>query len=590
MRILLLHGIPEDEELRRAWNRLAQEVESPQVFYTFEWAIAVQRAYAGTVCSLLFLGYDGDSLAGVAAFGQRNEGIGETFFLTANTADYCDFLSAPGKRQEFVHGVLAELRNRKIPKLVLTNLASDSASVAAIRGSAHSFQYHLHARRAYLCARVVLGSDEQRAELKRSLTEKKRLRRNLRALGKLGQISVRHDSDWVQIEPALSKFNSTHVARFLSTGRLSNLIQAERRAFLHELAREISRCGGMSMSQFVIDQNPVAWNYGFRFAGSWFWYQPTVDTCHRYAAFSPGYCLLAEIVESACDDPEIDVVDLGLGAEDYKDQFATSSRETLYCVLNRDFSAHLWAALRDRVAAVVRAVPAVERSMRFVLSLATKATKRMPNQSLWASVKWLFRSAWNRALAFDQVHLFEWIPQPADRASSVNLVPLSSELMGAAAIHYADDPNTMKFLMRSARRFRTETRRGFALLSAEGMPLHFCWVADFDGFEMDELDRRLESADKDAVMIFDCFTPPAARGRGYFAQTIAVLADQLRAEGKLPWIFGAAANESSLRGIRKSSFRYRYCLGRKRFLWVSWVKDSVPSAPLQNVVSSAPAQ
>jgi CelD/BcsL family acetyltransferase involved in cellulose biosynthesis len=55
---------------------------------------------------------------------------------------------------------------------------------------------------------------------------------------------------------------------------------------------------------------------------------------------SPGYCLLAKIVQQACDSPDINVVDLGLGAEDYKDRFASTNRQALYLVLNRSLLDH----------------------------------------------------------------------------------------------------------------------------------------------------------------------------------------------------------------------------------------------------------
>ncbi len=78
----------------------------------------------------------------------------------------------------------------------------------------------------------------------------------------------------------------------------------------------------------MVGDRPVAWNYGFQFHGSWFWYQPTFDS--RQEENSPGQCLLLRIVTEACDMDGIKVVDLGLGAEGYKDrfgnQYATDAR------------------------------------------------------------------------------------------------------------------------------------------------------------------------------------------------------------------------------------------------------------------------
>jgi hypothetical protein len=116
------------------------------------------------------------------------------------------------------------------------------------------------------------------------------------------------------------------------------------------------------------------------------------------------------------------------------------------------------------------------------------------------------------------------------------------------------------------------------LLNDEGTPVHFCWVKDFEGFRMAELDRTLQAPCANAVMIFDCFTPAAVRGRGFFGRAIAALAEQLDSEGKAPWIFGAATNQASLRGIEKSGFAHKFTLGRKKIFFLQKAKDSIPSS------------
>ena len=99
MRIVLLRKIPDESSLQRQWNDLALQMERPKVFYTCEWALAVQSAYQDTLKPLLFLGYDGDDLVGVASLAaDTNEQ--NASFLAATTADYCEFLSQPQRRAE----------------------------------------------------------------------------------------------------------------------------------------------------------------------------------------------------------------------------------------------------------------------------------------------------------------------------------------------------------------------------------------------------------------------------------------------------------------------------------------------------------
>ena len=587
MRIVVLEDIPEDPELRRAWNELALRMERPEVFYTHEWAVAVRRAYEDCRRPLLFLAYESNFLVGVVAFAKDQGRTRDVVFLTGSTADYCDFLSAPDRRLEFVEAVLGEMQTRKIDKVVLANLPADSCSVGAISRAAPISKYNLHSRLAYLCARVVLGSGEERSALKKATAGKKRLRRNFRELEKIGPVFVRHDTQWEQIEPILQSLSQAHVARFLSIGRMSNLLSAERRKFLYELARELSSSGWVAVSRLQVGDVPIAWNYGFQFPGSWFWYQPTVESGPTFADFSPGYCLLARIVELACDRPEIEVVDLGLGSEEYKDRFATATRETLYCVLNKSFSDHVQMAVRDRAVALAKRAPAVESWVRVMISCVARLNCRLREERARELLKRVGRRVARFLFAFDEVLFFEWTSGDHKRKGAATLRPLGSDLLGAAAIKYADEPTTIDFLMRSAQRFRCQPDQGFALITADGTPVHFCWVRDFEGFEMQELERTLHAPGKNAAMIFDCFTPVSARGNGLFGEAIGAVARLLREQGKVPWIFGAAADQGSLRGIEKSGFTYRFSLGCRKIAFLRIMKDSISSLGGESATSSA---
>lgn len=550
-------------------------MECPQVFYTYEWAQAVDRAYGHFLRPFILLGYEGESLVGIVAFARENAAPDAVVFLTGTTADYCDFLSEPARRHEFVSAVFCELRQWQIAKVTLANLPADSSSVAAIHDAASHSHYHSLSRPAYVCARVVLGSAEQRVALKKQVTKK--LRRNLSALQKQAPVAFRHDARWEEIEPLLESFERAHVARFLITGRISNLARRERRVFLRELARSLSRSGWATLSSMLAGDVPVAWNYGFQFAGSWFWYQPTLNS--SYLSFSPGLCLLSNIVETACDRPDVEIVDLGLGAEGYKDRFATSNRQTLHLVLHQAFPSHLQAVMRYHAATVTKASPRVDSWIRGTISSTTGLSVRLRETRVSGLLRWLSQRIWHSLFAFDEVLFFDW-PQESyvpRKSRGLTLRPFDSDVLGAAGIHYAEDPSTELYLLRSAQRFRSEHDRGFALITAEGAPVHFCWVKDYEGFEMEELGRTLHTPGPEAVMIFDCFTPVSVRGNGFFSDAIAALALQLHAAGKTPWIFAAATNQASVRGIQKSGFTYRFSLARKRFLFLNQENDSARS-------------
>jgi CelD/BcsL family acetyltransferase involved in cellulose biosynthesis len=364
LRIVLHKEIPEDAELCRQWNHLALQMERPEVFYTYEWAMAVQSAYHAALKPLLFLGYEGDELIGIAPL-ATDTAEQTVSFLCATTADYCDFLTQPQLRADFVDAVFKELGKTRASFLTLANLPEDSATPPAIRAAAPRNDFHFYMRPAYLCAQVDLGSGEQRQQLKAGLAGKKKLRRYLREMEREGPVTFAHLRSYAQIKEGLPVFAAAHVARFEATGRVSSLSTPQRRVFLEELARRFSDTGIVTLSLLMIGNRPVAWNYGFQFLGSWFWYQPTFTSDQE--EHSPGYCLLSRIVIEACDMDGMKVIDLGLGAEGYKERFGNSTRQTLYVTVTKSRLHHLREVVRYRAASLLKRSPKLESAIRRML-------------------------------------------------------------------------------------------------------------------------------------------------------------------------------------------------------------------------------
>jgi CelD/BcsL family acetyltransferase involved in cellulose biosynthesis len=373
LRIVVHSEIPENPTLPRQWNGLALQMERPEVFYTYEWALAVQSAYHASLKPLLLLGYEGDNLAGVASLATDLDGKNVSF-LAATTGDYCEFLTQPQQRAEFIDAVFAELGKMKAGFVALANLPEDSITPAALRAAGRERGFHVHMRPAYLCAQVELGSGKQRQELKTALATKKKLRRYLRGMEREGPVTFSHLQSHGQIQEALPEFADAHVARFQATQRKSSLTTPERRFFLEELVRRFAGTGVVTLSVLAIADRPVAWNYGFQFHGSWFWYMPTFDS--RHEENSPGYCLLSRIVIEACGMDGMNVVDLGLGAEGYKERLGNSTRQTLYVTATKSWRRHLREIARYRAASALKRSPRVESVVRRALGQAARVRDR----------------------------------------------------------------------------------------------------------------------------------------------------------------------------------------------------------------------
>ena len=251
--------------------------------------------------------------------------------MAGNTADYCDFICHPERRAEFVGAVFGELAKLQLPMLRLANLPADSTTARVLKDGAGKNGYLVFSRPAYQCARIILGSPKEREKLKQSVIQRKAFRYYLKGLEKTGPVTVDHLTQWSAVREILPRFVETHVARFRAGGRNSNLASPERQNFLGDLAELLSGAGWFVLTRLLVGSEPVAWNYGFEFGGSWFYYQPTFDA--NWREFSPGFCLLTKMVEQACDNPKYNVLDLGLGEESYKGRFATGYRQTLHATI-----------------------------------------------------------------------------------------------------------------------------------------------------------------------------------------------------------------------------------------------------------------
>jgi hypothetical protein len=583
LRITLLREIPEDASLRQQWNALVERVDQPQVFYTYEWSLAVQRAYRTTLYPLLFLGYDEhESLCGVVAL-AIDVGGRSVSFLCATTGDYCDFLSVPEEKQSFVEGVFGALRELPIDDITLTNLPADSNTVRVIEQASGLNGYRYFARAAYICAQVSMGELERRpGENKPVLPGKKMVRRSLAAMGREAPVRLDHARTWDSVAPLLSQFMQSHIARFLATGRISNMARPQRRVFLEELAKLLSESGWLMLTRMMSGENVLAWNYGFQFRGTWFWYQPTFDS--DLEKYSPGFCLLAKLVEDAADLSEVSTVDLGLGAEEYKERFVNQTRETLYVTLRTSAVRHAREVLRYRTAEVIKAAPALENGVRAVLSYSGQLKDRVSRDGVAVAVKGVAESLGAAIWSRTEVTFLEWCGTVAPDAGGGRIEPLDLNRLASAASKYVDDKATLAYLLRCASRWREKNVEGFGFVDANRDLLYCAWVRAFDGFFLPELNSKVEAPSADSVIIFDCWRLDCAGDEAGFDRTLGLVAQRMLKQGKKPWISSAgnspatstASNLPSLRNLERAGFQPRYSLVRRRILGVQSIIGKTP--------------
>jgi CelD/BcsL family acetyltransferase involved in cellulose biosynthesis len=538
-------------------------MESPQIFYTYEWALAVSRAYRNSVTPLVFLGYEEDLLVGVAALGESIQRPGQRSFLAGATADYCDFVCSPTNAPLFCRAVLDNVSASSFSDITFPNMPKDSPSVAAIRTHARKIGYHVSCRTAYHCAQIVLGKGGDREQLRAGMEKRQSVKRQIASMSKMAPVTVSHDRNGTQIADSLPEFFRMHVARFMVMGRTSNLVSHERRAFLRELTHQLSETGWLVNSRLTVGDQTAASNFGFRFAGTWFWYQPILQ--HRMVKTSPGLCLLSKIITAACDAPDVSVVDLGLGAEEYKERFANASRETLHMTVHASAASYLKETVRHRSAKLAAKSPAAESFLRRQRERVAKEKKR----GLLVAGERVLNAIRRRAFSTDEVLFYRWQSFAPSEQEAFQLKSIEMEDLAEASMRYCDDAETQAYLLRSARRLHGGQAQGYMLVTPDEIAVHFCWTSRFNGFHMDELDHVLHSMAPDCELMFDCWTPGSQRGKKYYPRAISMLADHLAASGSVPWIFSGKENKPSQSGILSAGFEPQFSLIRRRSLFIT---------------------
>jgi CelD/BcsL family acetyltransferase involved in cellulose biosynthesis len=566
---IVLKEIPENPELGLAWNALAMQMERPEVFFTHEWALAAVHSRAKNLFPLLFLMYESDRLLGVAALATDQQEGSRAFFLTGSTADYCDILSAPTNRNRVLLAVLQEVSKLGIRDLILANVPADSSTLGNVPLVSSSCRFHFTSRAAYICGIVEFGEAEQRKKLLETVARKDREKRALRKLAALGPVRVTHLTTAESVNLSLDSIISAQVTRFLVSDRASPLLSPERRLFLKALTELLGRAGWLKVSELQVSGHSIAWNYGFRFADSWFWYLPTFEIKREDA--SPGSCLLRLLVEEGCVDPSLGRIDLGLGGEPYKTRFANAERQTCHVQLSRSMRKHMASVGRKLLISQITRYPRFEATLRKSRNIGRIFVDRVNERGLFTTIGGYLGRVAHAVASRDEVLLFEYRGTITTNTLGLQLASLTWSDLAKAAIANAGDVSTLRYFMRCAKRLLHSATSGFLLRDREGRLLHFLWLDNCASFHLSEIDHQLEVSLPGAMMIFDCWTPAAYRGKGYYATAIRLLACNLMMNGKTAWIFSASRNFPSLRGILKADFEYQFSLIRHRVFGFSKV-------------------
>ena len=576
MTLHLLRGLPSDSNFRDEWNSLVESMESPQIFYTWEWARAMCLAY-GTQNFLLLTAYRADRLVGVVALIKNC--AGEVSFLTAATAEYCDFVSTSEDRKEFVHLASARLRGEGMNAFQFANLPENSFILAAIKSAMLHAGCHIYSRPAYRCARIQLGSQAVRVE-----AEKSARRRKSKSPKAFRSAEVVHGASWRAWAASFDDFAAAHVGRFLSEGKISNLACTERREFLRMLGELLEAKSWLGASMIKVNGKPVSWHFGMRFAGTWFWYQPAFDCDWLHAG--PGTYLLNDLIQLASKDAACHTIDLGLGDEGYKQRYVTSVQRTLHVYAHRSVVQVAKAIFRYRAAAFLKRCPQLDQAARkFARHISSDVEKRGKVEASRA-LKPLDQLLRTR----EEIIAFQWQRRetkiPDQQSSDYKVQSLSLKLLALAAIKHEKDAPTIAYLLQCAAWLKSANKEGLVLLDSEGTPVHFCWTTRAVNIHLREF-ARIKALRPDSIFISGSLTPNFYREN--HLQFLVIISEQISASGREPWILAATRDLDFTSDLKRAGFVARFTIPRRsrfRFTY-AWKRTTVQPEPLMDFDTAA---
>jgi CelD/BcsL family acetyltransferase involved in cellulose biosynthesis len=303
------------------WNMVVARSGTNTIFQTFEWNDAWLAVYRTRWRPMTLIAHRGDELVAIAPLvvDRSVRGPPRVVFQGDNNADYQDFIGAPD--HDTIRAFLDKLKSR-VPGAVieLSNVPAASTTSHMIASAARAAGLWPLRRPDKPCQTLLLGVPH---ELGQQLIKKYRLRRPLNHFSRRGTLMAQKliapDDALAQLE----QFFDQHIGRWQHTSTPSRFHDDETRLFFRELVLRLGGTSWLDFSVIRLDERPIAYHFGFCYAGTLTWYKPSFEIAE--ARHSPGLLLIRYLIERGLVEG-LDEFDFTIGVEPFKSQFTNHVR------------------------------------------------------------------------------------------------------------------------------------------------------------------------------------------------------------------------------------------------------------------------
>jgi CelD/BcsL family acetyltransferase involved in cellulose biosynthesis len=331
LQLEVVDNIEDFAGLRDEWNGLLARSDADTLFLTWEWLYTWWRHLRGNLRLHLVLLRQGEELVAAAPLAVRPGrlggllGRGSLEFLATGIvgSDYLDVIVRRGREAEALR-LLAEhvAALRQGIDLRQLDVAGSAAGrlVAALRGRS----WRTTSTAGEVCPYLSLAGHSWDSLLG-SLGPEHRynIKRRLRQLRERADVHFERVDSEERRAVALKILLDLHLKRWAERGGSDAFDSEGVMAFHEELSRLALAQGWLRLYVLWLDGEPAAALYGFRYGGSFSYYQCGFDP--RFSRWSVGLVTLALAVRQALDE-EVSEFDLLHGNESYKSLWTQRAR------------------------------------------------------------------------------------------------------------------------------------------------------------------------------------------------------------------------------------------------------------------------
>jgi CelD/BcsL family acetyltransferase involved in cellulose biosynthesis len=299
------------------WNKLAIRTIDYSVFITFQWQKIWWENFGRGKLLLIAAIRNGEVLSIAPLF----EDSGMIFFVGSGGSDYLDFIgniNEPGILEGMLNHAMKQVDN--FLGFRFYHVPDSSYTINVLSQFAQTYNWTYYDYKTTPSPRLEIDTHPKEAKLS---TNKKSLVRSESWFRKNGKLEIHHLSQGEEILLHLPDFFEQHIKRRAITQEPSLFLNPKQKNFYNQLCKEMPETGWLRFSRISWNDQSIAFHLGFNFNGNYLWYKPSFDV--SLSKHSPGEVLLRQLILQALEE-NAQNFDFGLGDEQFKKRFATSSR------------------------------------------------------------------------------------------------------------------------------------------------------------------------------------------------------------------------------------------------------------------------